>query len=79
MTPLKHRLEKKWGVNGQQYYHVDYDILATFHSAHVEYKWRYKGTYKLFSASTRSNRGAEGHLTVAGEIFNTVKARYQQQ
>jgi hypothetical protein len=77
LTPLKDKLEKRRGVNGQQYYHVDYEVLATFYSADVRYKWRYQGSQRFLELNMSLLRLV--CLTLLGEIFDTVKARYNQQ
>ncbi|KAF2665782.1 actin-like ATPase domain-containing protein [Microthyrium microscopicum] len=43
LTPVKHKLTKMIGADKKEYYRINYDILATFHSAHIEYQWRYAG------------------------------------
>jgi len=43
LTPIKDKLEKVNGKDGQKYLRVDFEILATFHSAHVDYQWRCMG------------------------------------
>jgi hypothetical protein len=44
ITPIKHKLKKVKGVDGNDYYRVDFNILAQYHSAHVEYKWEFQGS-----------------------------------
>lgn len=41
----KEKFEKRRGHNGRDYYRVDYEILATFHSAHVEYAAQFQGEF----------------------------------
>jgi molecular chaperone DnaK (HSP70) len=43
----KNEFEKKMGANGKEYYHIRFDILATFRSAEVEYKWRLCSSGKI--------------------------------
>jgi hypothetical protein len=43
LTPVKDKLERIIGKNGHKYYHIEFEILATFHSAHVDYQWRCMG------------------------------------
>jgi hypothetical protein len=45
LTPIKHKLKKVKGADGNEYYRVDFQILAQYHSAHVEYKWEFLGTF----------------------------------
>ena len=39
----KDRFVKKKGANGNDYYRIDYEILARFESASVEYKCQFQG------------------------------------
>jgi hypothetical protein len=45
LTPIKHKLKRVKGADGLDYYRVDFQILAQYHSAHVEYKWEFQGTF----------------------------------
>ena len=40
----KDRFVKKKGDNGKDYYRIDYEILARFESASVEYKCQFQGS-----------------------------------
>jgi hypothetical protein len=71
LTPIKHKLKKVKGVDGHDYYRVDFNILAQYHSAHVEYKWEFQGTF------ISNMRLLDCKLTFSsGEIFDKVKCNY---
>lgn len=48
LAPIKHKLVTVRGADGKDYYRVDFQILATYHSAHVEYKWQFQGKPSSF-------------------------------
>jgi len=47
LDALKDKLKRITGEDGRSYYHIEFEILATFHSADVEYQWRFQGSPTL--------------------------------
>jgi hypothetical protein len=63
------RFTKHVGSNGEDYFKINYEILATYHSAHVEYSAQFEGMAQIRGMPD----GANPRL---GSTYGHVKAYY---